>query len=339
MLAGSPANKIVFAGVGKKASEIRFAIESGILQFNVESEAELEEISTEARRLNTKTGVALRVNPDVDAKTNAKITTGTKSSKFGIPISRASSLYERVESDDVLEPRGLSVHIGSQLTTLDPFRHAFKQLVQLVRQLREEGMSVPAIDLGGGLGVSYNNERIPALEEYGDLVQSITEDLDCQVILEPGRSLIAQAGILLSEVILRKSQEERSFVVLDAAFNDLLRPGLYDAYHRIIPVSLPANDAGGHRFDFVGPVCESSDTFCLDEESTDLATGDLVAILTAGAYGAVMASTYNTRPLVPEVLVHGDRFAVVRRRETYEEMFNRDQLPDWMKDQATESTR
>lgn len=332
MLAGIPANRIVFAGVGKKASEIRFAIDAGILQFNVESEAELELISTEARPLGKRVGVALRVNPDVDAQTNAKITTGTKSSKFGIPISRAAALYASVCADNALEPRGFSVHIGSQLTTLKPFRHAFTQLVALVNQIREDGMNVPSLDLGGGLGVTYDDEEIPALEAYGELVHSLTAELDCQIILEPGRRLVAQAGILLSEVILRKSQEERSFVVLDAAFNDLLRPGLYDAYHKIIPVSRSDQDAGTHRFDFVGPVCETSDTFCQDEQSTDLVTGDLVAILTAGAYGAVMASTYNTRPLVPEVLVDGDRFAVVRRRESYEEMFSRDQLPDWMDD-------
>jgi len=332
LLAGIPANRIVFAGVGKKASEIRHAIEVGILQFNVESEAELELISVEAGRLGKSVGVALRVNPDVDAQTNAKITTGTKSSKFGIPISRAAVLYTRVCSDNLLEPRGFSVHIGSQLTTLKPFRHAFTQLVTLVREIREEGMAVPSLDLGGGLGVAYDDEAIPAFEDYGELVHSVTGELDCQIILEPGRSLVAQAGILLSEVILRKTQEERSFIVLDAAFNDLLRPGLYDAYHKIIPVSHSDQDTGYHHFDFVGPVCETSDTFCQNEQSADLATGDLVAILTAGAYGAVMASTYNTRPLVPEVLVDGDRFAVVRRRESYEEMFSRDQLPDWMDD-------
>ncbi len=328
--AGIPASKVVFAGVGKKAAEICFALEAGILQFNVESEAELESISAEARRTGRIAGVALRVNPDVDARTNAKITTGRRDSKFGIPISRTHDLYARICTDKALAPRGLSVHIGSQLTELEPFRQAFEQAVQVVQELRGSGMTVPALDLGGGLGVAYDREALPTIEEYGALVCSATKGLDCDLILEPGRSLIAQAGILLSEVILKKTQEEREIVVLDAAFNDLLRPGLYDAYHKIIPVAWSTASAANRIFDFVGPVCESSDTFCVDEATPDLNSGDLVAILTAGAYGAVMASTYNTRPLVPEVLVDGNRFALIRRRETYDEMFCRDMIPDWL---------
>jgi diaminopimelate decarboxylase len=330
LAAGIPAQKIVFAGVGKKPSEIRFALQSGIAQFNVESEAELESIAWQAERLKTQAPVALRVNPDVDAGTNSKITTGTKSTKFGIPLSRAFEVYSGMTESEWLRPRGLSVHIGSQLTSLEPFRHAFGQVVEVIRILRNQGLKVETLDLGGGLGVTYNAETPPSYIEYGELVRAVTADLDCQIILEPGRCLVAPAGILLSEVILVKTQESRSFVVLDAAFNDLLRPGLYEAYHRIIPVNIDPDRQERRRFDFVGPVCESSDTFCVDEESPELRSGDLVAILTAGAYGAVMASTYNARPLVPEVLIRGDRFDVVRRRETYSEMLGRDSIPDWM---------
>ena len=330
LAAGIPAEKIVFAGVGKKPSEIRFALQSGIAQFNVESEAELESIETQAEQLGVRAPVALRVNPDVDAGTNVKITTGTKSTKFGIPLSRALDIYSTLSTSQWIHPRGISVHIGSQLTSLEPFRHAFNQVVLLIAEIRARGLIVESLDLGGGLGVTYDSEQPPSFAEYGQLVRSVTKDLDCQVILEPGRCLVATAGLLLAEVILVKTQESRSFVVLDAAFNDLLRPGLYEAYHRIIPVKLDSENRKQRRFDFVGPVCESSDTFCLDEKSSELQSGELVAILTAGAYGAVMASTYNTRPLVPEVLVHGETFDVIRRRESYDEMLRRDRIPDWL---------
>jgi len=270
------------------------------------------------------------VNPDVDAGTNAKITTGTRSTKFGIPLSRALDVYSNMSTSEWIHPRGISVHIGSQLTSLEPFRHAFEQVVSLIGEIRANGCVIESLDLGGGLGVTYNAEQPPSYAEYGKLIGDVTRDLDCQIILEPGRCLIAPAGILLSEVILVKTQESRSFVVLDAAFNDLLRPGLYEAYHRIIPVKSDSGNPGRRRFDFVGPVCESSDTFCLDEESTDLQSGDLVAILTTGAYGAVMASTYNTRPLVPEVFIRGNAFDVIRRRESYDEMLRRDHIPDWL---------
>ena len=330
LAAGIPAEKIVFAGVGKKPSEIRFALQSGIAQFNVESEAELESIEAQAELVRIRAAVALRVNPDVDAGTNVKITTGTKSTKFGIPLSRALDIYSTLSKSEWIRPKGISVHIGSQLTSLKPFRHAFDQVVSLIDQIRGEGLVIESLDLGGGLGVTYGSEQPPSYAEYGQLVRSVTKDLDCQVILEPGRCLVASAGLLLAEVILVKTQESRSFVVLDAAFNDLLRPGLYEAYHKIIPVKLDSDNQKQRRFDFVGPVCESSDTFCLDEESSELQSGDLVAILTAGAYGAVMASTYNTRPLVPEVLVRKDTFDVIRRRESYDEMLRRDRIPDWL---------
>lgn len=330
LAAGIPAEKIVFAGVGKKPSEIRFALQSGIAQFNVESEQELESIETQAELLGIRAPVALRVNPDVDAGTNVKITTGTKSTKFGIPLSRALDVYSTLSTSEWIRPRGISVHIGSQLTSLEPFRHAFDQVVLLIDKIRSKGLVIESLDLGGGLGVTYGSEQPPSYAEYGQLIKSVTKDLDCQVILEPGRCLVATAGLLLAEVILVKTQESRSFVVLDAAFNDLLRPGLYEAYHRIIPFKLDSDNRKRRRFDFVGPVCESSDTFCLDEESSELQSGDLVAILTAGAYGAVMASTYNTRPLVPEVLVRRDTFDIIRRRESYDEMLGRDRIPDWL---------
>jgi len=330
--AGIQAEKIVFAGVGKKPAEIRFAITAGIAQFNVESEAELETIAKESKALGKQAPIALRINPDVDAGTNTKVTTGTRHTKFGIPASRMLDVYSQLCANPWLIPRGLSVHIGSQLTSLGPFKYAFDQVIALVRDLRRLEMPVDTIDLGGGLGVTYDSEEPPSFNEYGELIQAVTAELDCELILEPGRCLVATAGVLLSEVILNKSQESRSIVVLDAALNDLLRPGLYEAYHKIVPVRTDASSRPSRRVDYVGPICETSDTFCLDEEATELATGDLVAILTTGAYGAVMASTYNTRPLVPEVLVRGTEFEVIRRRESYAEMLNRDVLPSWMAD-------
>lgn len=330
LAAGMPPEKIVFAGVGKKPSEIRFALEAGIAQFNVESEAEVDLITAEARSIGKRAPVALRVNPDVDAGTNSRITTGTRDTKFGIPLSRAFDVYRGMCRNDALAVRGLSVHIGSQLTRLEPFRQAYRQVVALAKSLRNAGLRVQVLDLGGGFGVRYNKETVPTFEEYGTLVHDETAGLDCDIILEPGRCLVADAGLLLSEVILNKSQESQSFVVLDAAFNDLLRPVLYDAFHEIVPVA--RRDSGVKRgpVTFVGPVCETTDTFCINADSAALEPGDLVAILTTGAYGAVMASTYNSRRLVPEVLVHGSRFEEIRRRETYDEILRRDRLPSWM---------
>ena len=330
LAAGMPPDGIVFAGVGKTRREIAFAIQSEILQFNVESEAELAMIAQVAAGLGCRAPVALRVNPDVEARTDARITTGTQGDKFGIPSSRIVSVYRRASGEPSLEPLGLSVHIGSQITDLGPFRTAYEQLVSLVRALVGKGLPVARLDLGGGLGVAYSGESPPGFEEYAALVERTTGELDCELILEPGRCLVADAGVLLSRVILTKSQQSRSFVVLDAAINDLLRPALYEAHHRIVPVAEQERGPARGVVDFVGPVCETTDTFCRDEQAPPLAPDDLVAVLTAGAYGAVMASTYNARPLVPEVLVRDRDFELIRPRETYEEMLARDSVPSWL---------
>lgn len=330
LCAGIRPDRIVFAGVGKTTREITFALESGISQFNVESEAELATIAEIATSLGQRAPVALRVNPNIEAQTNAKITTGTQIDKFGIPLSRVSQLYKQVCGHSSLEPKGLSVHIGSQLTDLGPFRGAYAQIVALVHELRHKGMAVPMLDLGGGLGVVYRDETPPAFEDYAAMLEAVTDGVDCELTLEPGRCLVGNAGVLLSKVILNKSQESRSFVVLDAAINDLLRPGLYEAHHSIIAVAEIDPGLPRRRVDFVGPVCETTDTFCRDEHAPPLSPEDLVAILTAGAYGAVMASTYNTRLLVPEVMVRGGEFELIRPRETYEDMLNRDRVPSWL---------
>ena len=330
LVAGIKADRIVFAGVGKTLQEIEFALESGISQFNVESEAELTAIADIATSMGCRAPVALRVNPDVEAHTNAKITTGTGSDKFGIPASRVAQVYQDLCAHPSLEPQGLAVHIGSQLTDLRPFRRAFEHMVSLVRDLRGKGMSVPRLDLGGGLGVTYLDELPPTFEDYAEMVEEVIDSIDCELTLEPGRCLVATAGVLLSKVIRNKTQESRSFVVLDAAINDLLRPGLYAAHHSIIPVAQNDTDLPHHQADFVGPVCETTDTFCRDEHTPPLRSDDLVVLLTAGAYGAVMASTYNTRPLVPEVLINGANFELIRRRGTYEGMLSQDQIPSWL---------
>lgn len=323
-------DKIVFAGVGKTRREIVFALESGVSQLNVESEAELASIANIAESMGRRAPIALRVNPDVSAKTNAKITTGTSADKFGIPISRVPTVYADACRCASLEPLGLSVHIGSQLTELGPFERTYSQVAALVREILDRGLPIARMDLGGGLGVAHRDETPPTFEEYANAVETAVRDTDCELILEPGRCLVANAGVLLSSVILNKSQESRSFVVLDAAINDLLRPGLYEARHGIIPVNEADANVTINPVDFVGPVCETSDTFCRDELMPPLKPTDVVAILTAGAYGAVMASTYNTRPLVPEVMIRGAEFELIRRRETYEEMLNRDLVPSWL---------
>ena len=330
LAAGIPADRIVFAGVGKTSQEIAFALESNISQFNVESEAELVAIADMATSMGRQAPVALRVNPNVEARTNAKITTGTGIDKFGIPASRVAQVYAEVCAHASLEPQGLTVHIGSQLTELGPFRRAYEFVVTLVHDLQDKGMSVPKLDLGGGLGVTYLDESPPSFEDYAAMVEEVTAGIDCELTLEPGRCLVGNAGVLLSKVILNKSQESRSFVVLDAAINDLLRPGLYAAHHRIITVAENDAEVPHHRADFVGPVCETTDTFCRDEHAPPLDPGDLVVLLTAGAYGAVMSSTYNTRPLVPEVMIKGDDFEVIRQRGTYEQMLGQDRVPSWL---------
>ena len=330
--AGVPGDRIVFSGVGKTADEIRTALEGGIRQFNVESEPEMEVLSAVASQLGKTAPITIRVNPDVDAKTHAKIATGKSENKFGIPISRAREVYALAASLPGLEVIGIDVHIGSQLTELEPFETAYKKVAELTETLRADGHNIRRLDLGGGLGIPYarSNEAPPLPVDYGALIKRTVGHLGCEIEIEPGRLIVGNAGILVSEVIYVKSGEGRDFLILDGAMNDLIRPAMYEAYHDIIPVIEPAAGSEQAPYDIVGPVCESGDTFARQRMMPPLDAGDLVAFRSAGAYGAVMASEYNSRPLIPEVLVHGDQFAVIRPRPTFDEMINRDTIPEWL---------
>lgn len=330
--AGVPGERIVFSGVGKTRDEMRLALEGGIRQFNVESEPEMRALSEEAVRLGVTAPITVRVNPDVDAKTHAKIATGKSENKFGIPISRARAVYAEAAALPGLEVIGIDVHIGSQLTELEPFRQAYRKVADLTEELRAEGHDIRRLDLGGGLGIPYtrSNEAPPLPTEYGALIRETLGHLGCEIEIEPGRLVAGNAGILVSEVIYVKEGEGRDFLILDAAMNDLIRPAMYDAYHDIIPLVEPAPGVEQSTYDVVGPVCESGDTFAKGRMLPPLAEGDLVAFRSAGAYGAVMSSEYNTRPLIPEVLVNGRDFAVIRARPTFDEMINRDTIPAWL---------
>jgi diaminopimelate decarboxylase len=329
LAAGVPAGQIVFSGIGKSREELAFAIEAGIMQINVESEPELLMLSELAAAAGRVVEVAIRVNPDVDANTHAKITTGKKENKFGIEWTRVREVYAIARSLPGLAPVAVACHIGSQLTEIGPFREAFLRLRDLVADLRADGTDIRRLDLGGGLGVPYEDETPPSPAAYAEAIAQTLGDLGCRFIVEPGRLLVGNAGLLVSSVVRVKRGATRTFVVVDAAMNDLIRPALYDAYHAIIPVVEPAADATAAPVDIVGPVCETGDTFARQRALPPVAAGDLVVFGTAGAYGAAMSSTYNSRPLVPEVMVKGDRFAVVRARTTYEEMIAQDRLPDW----------
>jgi len=333
LAAGVPPQKIVFSGVGKTRSEMAFALATGILQFNVESEPELLALSEVASGLGLVAPISIRVNPDVDAKTHAKISTGKAENKFGIPWTRARAIYAEAAGLPGIRVVGVDVHIGSQLTELGPFEAAFDRVGELVRVLRADGHEIRRLDLGGGLGIPYEagaNEQPPPPEDYARMIRRVVGGLECELVLEPGRLLVGNAGILVTQVIYVKAAETKTFVILDAAMNDLIRPSLYDAWHDIVPVRRADPDARQTTVDFVGPVCETGDVLAVDRRVTPLAAGDLVAILSAGAYGAVMASTYNTRLLIPEVLVKGDDFAVVRARPSYDEVLDLDRLPGWL---------
>jgi len=332
LAAGVPGDRIVFAGIGKTAAEMRFALETGIRQFNVESEPELLQLSEIAASMGVRAPIALRVNPDVDAETHAKIATGKSENKFGIPISRAREVYAEAAALPGIETFGVDIHIGSQLTRLDPFERAFVAVAELTRALRADGHPVRRLDLGGGLGIPYrrSNEAPPLPFDYGALIKRTVGDLGCEIQIEPGRLVAGNAGVLLASVIYLKRGEGRDFLILDAAMNDLIRPALYEAWHDIAPVAEPAPNVAIAPVDVVGPVCESGDVFATARELPPLGAGDLVAFRSAGAYGAVMASEYNARPLIPEVMVHGDQVAVVRPRPTYDEMLSRDRLPPWL---------
>ena len=330
--AGVPGDRIVFSGVGKTEAEMRAALTGGIRQFNVESEPELRRLSRVAASLGVRAPVAIRVNPDVDARTHAKIATGKSENKFGIPISRARAVYAEAARLPGLDVVGIDVHIGSQLTELEPFEAAYRKVAELTEVLRGDGHDIRRLDLGGGLGIPYarSNAAPPLPLDYGELIKRTVGHLGCEVEIEPGRLVAGNAGLLVSEVVYVKEGEDRTFLILDAAMNDLIRPAMYDAWHDIVPVIEAEPGAEHATYDIVGPVCESGDTFAKARTMAQVSEGDLVAFRSAGAYGAVMASEYNSRPLIPEVLVMGDQFAVIRPRPTYEEMIARDSLPPWL---------
>jgi diaminopimelate decarboxylase len=314
LAAGIPAERIVFSGVGKTEHEMAFALEQGILQFNVESEPELDCLNRVALSLGEKAPVAFRVNPDVDARTHRKITTGKSENKFGVPASRAREIYALAGQMDGIRIQGIDMHIGSQLTSIEPFEQAFRIMANLVQDLRADGHEIRVLDIGGGLGIAYDHQAPapPSLSEYAAAARNILQPLGCRLLVEPGRSIVGAAGILVSEVLYLKEGQERRFLIIDAGMNDLLRPSLYDARHAIKPVH--RNGSADVEYDVVGPICETGDTFAQGMRLQELKAGDLVAIMDAGAYGAVMSSFYNTHPLAPEILVDGDHFRIIRKR-------------------------
>lgn len=328
--AGIDPKKIVFSGMGKTKAELSFALAAGIYQFNVESEAELRTLNDVAQGMGKLAPIAVRVTPDVDGKTHAKITTGTKVSKFGIDWQDAREFYKIAAGLPGIEVKGISTHIGSQITDLKPFKQAFGRIVELVKLLRADGHTIERLDLGGGLGVPYGVEDPANPAEYAAMVKDLTRHLNCRLMFEPGRLIVANAGILVTSVIALKKTPAREFLIVDAAMNDLIRPSFYDAYHEIVAVKLPATQ-DRRSFDVVGPVCETGDVFARDRVLPVFGPGDLVAFRTAGAYGAVMSGTYNSRLLIPEVLVKGNQFSVIRRRQTYEELIGMDALPAWLR--------
>jgi len=327
LAAGIPAKKIVFSGVGKSAAELETAIKKGIFQINVESEKELVLIDKLSAKLKKVTNVAIRVNPNVDAKTHAKITTGKKENKFGIDIDKAPALYKKALKMKGIAACGVAVHIGSQLTVIAPFERAYQRVAALVKTLRRQGNTITRVDLGGGLGITYKDETPPDLTFYALMVRDVIMPLNVHIVLEPGRSIVGNAGVLLTRVRHVKEGRDKKFLILDAAMNDLMRPALYDAYHAVLPLK---KKTGRVTYDVVGPVCETGDTFLTGEKLPPMQAGDLAAIMSSGAYGAVMSSTYNTRPLAPEVLVHGKKFTLIRRVQTVRDIIAQDIVPDWM---------
>nr|WP_262913577.1 diaminopimelate decarboxylase [Rhizobium halophilum] len=332
LAAGIPASRIMFSGVGKTAAEMDLALEVGIYCFNVESEPELEVLNQRAQRRGKRAHVSFRINPDVDARTHAKISTGKKENKFGISYERARAVYDHAAKLPGIEVTGIDMHIGSQITELQPFEDAFRLLRELVDTLRADGHRIDHVDIGGGLGIPYkdDNNPPPLPDAYAETVKRQLRSLDCKIVTEPGRLIVGNAGILVTEVIYVKDGGEKTFVIVDGAMNDLIRPTLYDAYHEIRPVVAAAPETQRIRGDIVGPVCETGDYLALDREMAAPKPGDLIAVGSAGAYGAVQAGTYNSRLLVPEVLVKGDRFHVIRPRSTYEDLIGLDSVPDWL---------
>jgi diaminopimelate decarboxylase len=332
LAAGIPPHKIVFSGVGKTVDELRAALSHDILCINVESEPELEVLSALATSMGKTAKISIRVNPDVDSGTHAKISTGKSENKFGIPLVKAREVYARAAKLPGLRITGVDVHIGSQITDLDPMEAAFRILADFVTVLRGDGHTISHVDFGGGLGIPYYEDPTapPEPVAYAAMVKRITHNLGCRLMFEPGRMIVGNAGILVARVIHVKQGDGKTFVIIDAAMNDLIRPTLYEAYHDIPPVAAPAPDAGEIVADVVGPVCETGDYLALSRRLPTLKAGDLIAIMTAGAYGAVQSCTYNTRPLVPEVLVKGDQYAVIRPRVSVEQLIAMDQPAPWL---------
>jgi diaminopimelate decarboxylase len=332
LAAGIPANKILFSGVGKTEAELRQALGADILCFNVESEPELELLSRLAVEMGRTAQVSVRVNPDVDSGTHAKISTGRSQDKFGIPLSQARAVYGRAAKMPGLKITGVDVHIGSQITDLGPMEAAFRILADFVTTLRADGHTISHVDFGGGLGIPYHLDRIapPAPTAYAAMVKRVTHNLGCTLMFEPGRMIVGNAGILVSRVLHLKRGEAKNFVVIDAAMNDLIRPTLYEAHHDILPVRLAAEGAATIMADVVGPVCETGDYLALGRNLAEPKAGDLLAIMTAGAYGAVQSGTYNTRALIPEVLVKDDQYAVIRPRLEVEALIAMDKVAPWL---------
>jgi diaminopimelate decarboxylase len=331
LLAGVPPQKIMFSGVGKTEAELAAAVDAGILCVNVESEPELASLSAIAAAKGRRTDISLRVNPDVDARTHAKIATGKSENKFGIPISRAREVYAHGAKMPGVRMSGVDMHIGSQITELKPFDDAFALLSEFVHMLRADGHAIEHVDLGGGLGIPYRDgDDPPGPQAYAAVVKRATASLDCTLIFEPGRLIVGNAGILVTRVLYVKRGEAKTFVIVDAGMNDLVRPTLYEAHHEVRPVKEPPAGAPRILADVVGPVCESGDFLALDRTMAEPAPGDLLAVMTAGAYGAVQAGTYNTRPLVAEVMVKDNRYSLVRPHIGVDEIIALDRLPDWM---------
>jgi diaminopimelate decarboxylase len=332
LAAGIPSGKIMFSGIGKSAQELALAIDENILCINVESEPELDLLSAVAAAKGRAAPVSIRVNPDVDARTHAKIATGKAENKFGIPLSRAREIYAHAAKLPGIKVTGVDMHIGSQITELDPFGNAFTLLAEFVRELRADGHTISHVDLGGGLGIPYRDDNQPPPDPaaYAEVVKRATRDLDCTLIFEPGRLIVGNAGVLVTRVQYVKRGEAKTFVVVDAGMNDLIRPTLYEAHHEIWPVKEASAAAKRQVADVVGPVCESGDFLALQRDMPTAKSGDLLAVMSAGAYGAVQAGTYNTRPLVPEVLVRGQEWALIRPRLEADALIALDRLPAWL---------
>ena len=331
LAAGIPAARIVFSGAGKSRDELSAAVASGVGQINVESEPELEVLSEVAASLNRKQRVAFRINPDIDANTHEKISTGKKGDKFGIAYDRARTIFAAAARMPDLEATGIALHIGSQLTDLEPFRRAYARAAELVGALRVDGFRIDSLDLGGGIGITYENEVPPSLTDYATTVAETVGNLGCKLAVEPGRSIVGSAGVLLTRVIYRKNAGDRDIIILDAGMNDLVRPSMYGAYHPILPVVEPPTGTPLSSVDVAGPVCETGDTFARGRAFPPIEAWDLVAIGAAGAYGFTMASNYNARPMPAEILVRGHDFAVVRPRQTVEALFADEQIPGWVR--------